>query len=149
MAQHDSMRVERRVGLLSAIALIAGSIIGSGIFVASGPLLERSNSVVTSLVVWSACGVLALFGALCYIELGVRVPRSGAEYSYLLEAFGAWPAFVLVVLRTLVLAPTALAAIALTFAAYALEPFSSGSEEEALVDARKLLAGAALSKIRR
>lgn len=84
----------------------------------------------TSLVVWLACGLLSIAGALCYIELGCVVPKSGGDYAYLLEAygplhrfFGPIPAFLYSYSRTIVTGPAAFAVIALSFGAYATEPF--------------------------
>ena len=55
-------KLKRRVDLFSGIALIVGTMIGSGIFVSPTGLLERTGSVPYSLAVWGACGVLSMLG---------------------------------------------------------------------------------------
>ncbi|KAF4529097.1 hypothetical protein B566_EDAN014619, partial [Ephemera danica] len=56
----DAIHLERRLGLVSGVALIVGTMIGSGIFVSPSGLLDRTGSVGLSFVVWIACGVLSL-----------------------------------------------------------------------------------------
>ena len=78
----------RRLGVTSAIVLVVSSMIGTGIFTTTGFLasdLGSSSVVLFSWVVGAAC---ALFGALCYSELGINLPSSGGEYVYLTRAYG-------------------------------------------------------------
>ncbi|KAI5699939.1 hypothetical protein M8J76_007697 [Diaphorina citri] len=60
--QDDTLHLERRVGLFSGVALIVGTMIGSGIFVSPSGLLIRTGSVGMSFVIWISCGVLSLLG---------------------------------------------------------------------------------------
>ena len=69
------VKLKRTVGLFSGISLIVGTMIGSGIFVSPTGLLERTGSVAMSLLVWTACGIVSMFGALAYAELGTMIPR--------------------------------------------------------------------------
>lgn len=118
------------MGLTAAVNVIIGVMIGSGIFVSPTKALEYSGSVGMCLVVWTVCGVISLLGALSFAELGTVVPRSGAEYAYLLECFkdthkfwGPLPAFVCAWVYVVVLRPAEIAVIVLTFAEYAIQPF--------------------------
>ncbi|XP_045125709.1 b(0,+)-type amino acid transporter 1-like isoform X7 [Portunus trituberculatus] len=125
---NDVVNLERRVGLLSGVALIVGTMIGSGIFVSPKGLLERTGSVALSLIVWGACGILSLLGALCYVELGCMIPSSGAEHTYFLTAFGHLPAFLFAWVSIIILKPAMLAIICLSFSKYLVEAFTSECE---------------------
>lgn len=121
----DALHLERRVGLFSGVALIVGTMIGSGIFVSPAELLERTGSVGMAFVIWVSCGVVSLLGALAYAELGTMNPSSGAEYAYFMDAFGSIAAFLFSWVSSLVLKPAQLAIISLSFAEYTVEAFSN------------------------
>uniref|UniRef100_A0A182YJW2 b(0,+)-type amino acid transporter 1 n=1 Tax=Anopheles stephensi TaxID=30069 RepID=A0A182YJW2_ANOST len=121
--QNDIIHLKRRVGLFSGVALIVGTMIGSGIFVSPSGLLVRTGSIGVSFIIWMACGLLSLLGALAYAELGTMNTSSGAEWAYFMDAFGAWPAFLFSWVSTLVLKPSQMAIICLSFAQYAVEAF--------------------------
>ncbi|XP_053671342.1 b(0,+)-type amino acid transporter 1 [Anopheles nili] len=122
---NDIIHLKRRVGLFSGVALIVGTMIGSGIFVSPSGLLVRTGSIGVSFIIWMACGLLSLLGALAYAELGTMNTSSGAEWAYFMDAFGAWPAFLFSWVSTLVLKPSQMAIICLSFAQYAVEAFVS------------------------
>ncbi|XP_068250088.1 b(0,+)-type amino acid transporter 1 isoform X3 [Palaemon carinicauda] len=138
-APNDPVNLERRVGLLSGVALIVGTMIGSGIFVSPKGLLERTGSVGLSLIIWALCGGLSLLGALCYVELGCMIPTSGAEHTYFLVAFGHLPAFLFAWVSIIILKPAMLAIICLSFSKYLVEAFSTDCEPPRL--AIQLLGG--------
>lgn len=84
----------RSLGMLDATAIIIGIVIGSGIFVLPNLIarnLPSSNAIVLT---WIGAGVLSLFGALAYAELGAMIPATGGQYVYLREAYGPLCAFV-------------------------------------------------------
>nr|XP_061796465.1 b(0,+)-type amino acid transporter 1-like [Nerophis lumbriciformis] len=115
--------LQKEVGLLSAVCLIVGTMIGSGIFISPKAVLLNSGDVGPCLLIWAACGVLAILGALCYAELGTMIPKSGGEYSYLMEAFGSPVAYLYSWTTVMVSKPSAFAIITLSFAEYASAPF--------------------------
>ncbi|XP_031339644.1 b(0,+)-type amino acid transporter 1 isoform X1 [Photinus pyralis] len=131
--ENDTLHLKRRVGLISGVALIVGTMIGSGIFVSPSGLLERTGSVGMSFVIWMACGFLSLLGALAYAELGTMNTSSGAEYAYFMDAFGAPPAFLFSWASTLVLKPSQMAIICLSFGKYAVEAFVNECEPPDIV----------------
>lgn len=124
--KNDSIHLKRRVGLFSGVALIVGTMIGSGIFVSPSGLLVRTGSVGLSLIVWLACGVVSLLGALAYAELGTMNPSSGAEYVYFMDAFGSFAAYMFSWTSALILKPSQIAIICLSFAEYVIEYFANG-----------------------
>ncbi|XP_072237327.1 b(0,+)-type amino acid transporter 1 [Leuresthes tenuis] len=118
--------LQKDVGLLSGICLIVGTMIGSGIFISPKSVLLYSGAVGPCLLIWAACGVLSTLGALCYAELGTMITKSGAEYSYLMEAFGPLLAYIYSWTTVMVLKPSSFAIITLSFAEYASAPFYPG-----------------------
>ena len=77
------MTVSRQVGLGSATALVAATMIGTGVFTTSGFLLADLKSPWLVLLVWLLGGVLAALGALSYGALARKIPESGGEYTFL------------------------------------------------------------------
>ena len=146
----SSANLQRHVGLFGALALIVGSMIGSGIFASGSAVALRAGSSGMVLCVWAGCGMLATMGALCYAELGTAVPVSGSEHAYLSYAFGGIGGFMYSWTAVLVLKPSAQAGICLTFGAYVVESF--GSSLGCSVDKaglQKLFAGFAIGKERK
>ena len=137
--------LKKEVTLLNGIALVVGVIIGSGIFISPKGVLKWTESVGMSLVVWAGCGILALLGSLCYCEMGTMIPKSGAEYSYLYEAFGPLPAFLYSWTLALIIRPSSLSVVALTFAHYVSQPFFPDGEISPIL-VRKILAATCLGK---
>ena len=119
----ERIALKKNVSLINGIGLIVGTVIGSGIFVSPTGILEETNSVGASLLVWLGCGLLALFGSLCYAELGTFITKSGGEYAYLIDAFGRIPAYLFTWTSVLIIRPASGAIIALIFAEYVAKPF--------------------------
>ena len=124
--QADKFNLKREVGLVSAVSLIAGTMIGSGIFMSPQFVLYNIGSPGASLVIWALCGLIAMLGALSYAELGNIIKESGGEFMYLLRIYGRPPAFLAVFAFIFVMKPAVLAAIALSFAEYIVAPFYTG-----------------------
>uniref|UniRef100_A0A672KQJ0 Cystine/glutamate transporter n=1 Tax=Sinocyclocheilus grahami TaxID=75366 RepID=A0A672KQJ0_SINGR len=121
-APEEKVELRKKVTLLRGISIITGTIIGAGIFISPKGILKNSGSVGMSLVVWIACGILSLFGALSYAELGTSIKKSGGHYTYILEAFGPQVAFMRMWVDMIAIRPAGLAVIALAFGRYILEP---------------------------
>src|SRR6187549_504656 len=111
-------RLPRHLGLWSAVAVLIGSTIGSGIFRVPASVAERLQSPGPVLLAWVLGGVIALFGALTLAELAGALPRSGGVFAYILEAFGPMPAFLFGWSELTVIRASALGAISTIFAEY-------------------------------
>jgi amino acid transporter len=107
----------RFLGPTEATFFIVAYTVGTAIFRVPGEVAANAGSVSVSLVLWVLGGLLTFCGALCYAELAVRVPRSGAEYGYVHAAYGRGLAFVFA-WATLFTGPVAIAAVARGFADY-------------------------------
>src|SRR5262245_26660529 len=78
----------RQITIPTAIAVVIGNMIGSGIFGTSGFMARDLGSPAWLLGLWIVGGALALAGALSYSEMGAAMPEAGGEYVYLREAYG-------------------------------------------------------------
>ncbi|XP_071524172.1 Y+L amino acid transporter 2-like isoform X1 [Panulirus ornatus] len=125
----SGVRLKRELGLVDCIGVIVGIIIGSGIFVSPRAVLQYTGSVGMSLLVWVATGLMSMVGGLCYAELGMMIPQSGGNYTYLYEAFGPLPAFLYVWMLVMISIPSSRAIGSLTFAHYILQPFFPDCQE--------------------
>src|SRR3989449_428468 len=113
-------RLPGRVGLWSAVAVVVGSTIGSGIFRPPASIAQRVDDVPLFLLSWVLGGVVTLCGALTYAELAAMFPRSGGIYVFIREAFGPLPAFLFGWGELLIIRPGAYGAISITSSAYTL-----------------------------
>ncbi|CAF0734828.1 unnamed protein product [Adineta steineri] len=123
----DDVTLKRHLGLFSGVCFIIGTIIGSGIFVSPKGVLRETQSVGLCLIIWMACGLVSLLGALCYAEIGTIIPRNGAEVAYIKEGIGSVHARTGDVLAylfswtiTFVMKPSSIAVLSLTFSQYFL-----------------------------
>jgi APA family basic amino acid/polyamine antiporter len=83
----------RKLGLVDSVAIVVGTMIGSGIFLVPNLVAREVSSPAEILAVWVITGVLSFFGALAYAELGAMIPATGGQYVYLRESYGPLCAF--------------------------------------------------------
>jgi len=108
----------RGLGLLDSTMLVAGSMIGSGIFIVSSIIARQVGSPDWLLVVWLVTGLLTLMAALSYGELAAMMPKAGGQYVYLREAFSPLWGFLYGWTLFLVIQTGTIAAVAVGFARY-------------------------------
>jgi APA family basic amino acid/polyamine antiporter len=111
---------KRALGPFDATMVVIGGIIGSGIFINPYIVAQRLDTTVLVLAAWSAGGVIALAGAFSYAELGAVFPRAGGQYVYLRDGYHPIAGFLYGWALLALIETGAIAAVAITFATYAL-----------------------------
>jgi basic amino acid/polyamine antiporter, APA family len=117
------------LGLFDATMLVAGSMIGSGIFIVSADIAHQVQSPGLLILVWLASGVITLIGALSFGELAAAMPHAGGQYVYLRESCGALFGFLYGWTMLLVIQTATIAAVAIALAKFSgvLAPWFSAS----------------------
>ncbi|GBC77312.1 Serine/threonine exchanger SteT [bacterium HR08] len=108
----------RGLGLFDSTMIVAGSMIGSGIFIVSADVARQVGSAGWLLSAWAIAGVLTLMAALSYGELAAMMPRAGGQYVYLREAYSPFWAFLYGWTLFLVIQTGTIAAVAVAFARF-------------------------------
>ena len=124
----------RGLGLLDSTMIVAGSMIGSGIFVVSPDIARQVGSPGWLLVVWLITGVLTIGAALSYGELAAMMPRAGGMYVYLKEAYSPFWGFLYGWTHYLVIGTATIAAVSVAFARYTGILFPSISEASYIIE---------------
>jgi len=135
----------RELGLLDSTMIVAGSMIGSGIFIVSSDIARQVGSPGWLLVVWIVTGLLTLAAALSYGELAAMMPRAGGQYVYLREAFSPLWGFLYGWTLFLVIQTGTIAAVAIGFAKYLGELWPRVSEQNYVMSPVRLTSGYAIS----
>ena len=119
----------KNLGLLDATTIVAGSMIGSGIFIVSADISRQVGNPALLIMVWVATGLMTTMAALCYGELAAAMPKVGGEYAFLRESFGPMWGFLYGWAMLLVIQTATIAAVAIAFANFTgvLFPWFSSS----------------------
>lgn len=145
-AAHSSPREFRRaLGLFDSVMIVAGVMIGSGIFIVSAEISREVGSAGWLLVAWLITGVLTIAGALSYGELAAMMPDAGGMYVYLREAFSPLWGFLYGWTLLTVIQTGTIAAVAIAFARFGGVLFPSISESHYLIAPVRIMPGYALS----
>ncbi|HEY4131185.1 MAG TPA: amino acid permease, partial [Gemmatimonadaceae bacterium] len=110
----------RKLGLWSAVAVVAGITIGSGIFRTPASVTNRLPGPLALFGVWIAGGIVALFGALTLAEVAGAFPETGGIFVFIRRSWGRLPAFLFGWAELAIIRAAAVGAIATTFAEYLL-----------------------------
>jgi APA family basic amino acid/polyamine antiporter len=110
--------LQRQIGLWSAIAVVIGSTIGSGIFRSPAGIADKLPGPLPMLLSWVAGGIFAICGALTVAELASALPRTGGIYVFLRQGWGKLPAFLFGWGQLVMIRAASLGAIAITCAEY-------------------------------
>lgn len=106
------LELVRGLGAWAAMAIVVGTMIGTGIFLKPAEMATQGGSVAVVFAAWVVGGVLSLFGALSFAELGASIPEAGAEYAYLRRGFGPVWGFLFGWMHSIVGRPASAASIA-------------------------------------
>jgi APA family basic amino acid/polyamine antiporter len=145
VAQDRSTGFIRGLGLLDSTMIVAGSMIGSGIFIVSPDIARQVGAPGWLLTVWLVTGVLTLMAALSYGELAAMMPRAGGQYVYLREAFSPLWGFLYGWTLFLVIQTGTIAAVAVGFARYLGVLWPAVSESEYIVEPIRIGSSYAIS----
>ena len=122
-------QLSRSLGLRHAIAIVVGTVIGSGIFLVPKEMIEAVGSAKLVYLAWLVGGILSIFGALTYAELGALKPQAGGEYVYVRDGYGplagflyAWTWFVIAKPASIATITAGLMRILRTFSAFSFLP---------------------------
>ena len=143
MAQEE--KFVRGLGLLDSTMIVAGSMIGSGIFIVSADIARQVGAPGWLLVVWIVTGVLTLFAALSYGELAAMMPKAGGQYVYLREAFSPLFGFLYGWTLFMVIQTGTIAAVAVGLARYLGVLWPTVSESRYIISPIRLGSGYAIS----
>src|SRR5258705_2992433 len=135
----------RGLGLLDSTMIVAGSMIGSGIFIVSSGISKQVGAPGWLLVVWIVTGLLTVMGALTYGELAAMMPKAGGQYVYLREAFSPMWGFLYGWTLFLVIQTGTIAAVAVGFARYLGVLVPSVGENKYLIAPMAISANYAIS----
>ncbi len=118
------------LGLFDSTMIVAGSMIGSGIFIVSADIAHQVKSPGLLITVWLVTGLMTLIGALSYGELAAAMPHAGGQYVYLRESLGPLWGFLYGWTMLLVIQTATIAAVAIAFAKFTavILPWFSASD---------------------
>jgi len=117
-SQSPAPALKRSLGLFDSGTIVAGSMIGSGIFIVSADIARMAGSPAALLAVWIVAGLMTIAGALAYGELAAMMPEAGGQYVYLREAYGGLVAFLFGWTLLLIVQTGTVAAVAVAFARF-------------------------------
>ncbi len=117
------------LGLLDATMVVAGSMIGSGIFIVSADITRSAGSAGWLMIVWLITGIMTLIAALSYAELSAMYPKAGGQYVYLKEAYNPLIGFLYGWSFFTVIQTATIAAVAVAFAKFTAYIFPFVSED--------------------
>jgi APA family basic amino acid/polyamine antiporter len=85
--QQSNTEFQRSLSLTDGILIVAGSMIGSGIFIVSSDMVRQVGSAGWLIAIWILTGIMTVFAAITYGELSSMFPRAGGQYVFLKEAY--------------------------------------------------------------
>jgi basic amino acid/polyamine antiporter, APA family len=113
--RRESPHLIRVLGLRSAAAIVIGDMIGTGVFLVTSDMARAVGSISLVFAAWIVGGLIVLFGAFCYAELGAAFPKAGGNYVYLNRGLGPLWGFLFGWMSSFLDRPVAMATLAAGF----------------------------------
>lgn len=132
--QTDQKKMKHELGLLDATMLVAGSMIGSGIFIVSADIVRNVGSAGWLIALWVLTGFMTLTAALSYGELSAMFPKAGGQYVYLKESYNKLIAFLYGWSFFAVIQTGTIAAVGVAFSKFTAYLIPAFSEDNILLD---------------
>jgi len=133
-AIQEDKSFKRSLGLLDATMIVAGSMIGSGIFIVSSDITRHVGSAGWLVLVWLITGFMTITAALSYGELSSMFPKAGGQYVYLREAFNPLAGFLYGWSSFAVIQTATIAAVAVAFSRFTAYLIPAVGEGNILLD---------------
>lgn len=134
MQEDNQEDFKRELGLLDGTMLVAGSMIGSGIFIVSSDMVRQLGSAGWLIAMWVLTGLLTVIAAVSYGELSAMFPKAGGQYVYIKEAYGKLVGFLYGWSFFAVIQTGTIAAVGVAFSKFAAYLFPSFSDKNILYE---------------
>jgi amino acid transporter len=120
------VQTRKKISVVDAVAIVAGMVIGPGIFKTPGLVASFSGNESITLALWAAGGLISFIGALCYAELASTYPNTGGEYYFLHRAYGSKISFLFAWARMTIIQTGSIAMLSFLIGDYFSEIFRLG-----------------------
>ena len=121
-------QLKKTIGFWVGTSIVVGTVIGSGIFMRPGDVLELSGNSTMALLAWLIGGLITLASGLTIAEVSTRIPKTGGLYVYMEEVYGKAWGFLCGWVQTLVYGPAVMGALSLYFGLLVAGIFNIASE---------------------
>ncbi|MFC0189306.1 APC family permease [Fictibacillus aquaticus] len=116
--------LKREIGLSVAMSIVIGTVIGSGIFMKPGRVLEFAGDSTMALLAWVLGGIITIAGGLTIAEVATQIPKTGGLYVYMEEVYGKVWGFLSGWVQTIIYGPAVIGALGLYFGSLTTNLFS-------------------------
>ncbi len=117
-------QLKKDIGFTTALSIVVGSVIGSGVFMKPGAVIESSGSSTMALLAWFLGGLLTLASGLTIAEISAQIPKTGGLYAYLEEVYGKFWGYLSGWVQTIIYGPAIIGALGLYFGSLVAHLFS-------------------------
>lgn len=129
----ETEQLKKNIGFFVGTSLVVGTVIGSGIFMKPGIVLESSGDSTRALLAWLIGGLITLASGLTIAEVSTRIPKTGGLYAYLEEVYGRIWGFICGWVQTVIYGPAVMGALGLYFGSLLVSFFQLDSSLSTIV----------------